>query len=118
MALTNSEYEIMEVLWTENRAMTKNEIIEKSPNRSWKKASIHTFLNSLIKKGIIARAGEVTDRNIVSRKYAPVISQEELLSFQIKLNNATVIQFVSWYLKRTKDKQLWEELSNIISRTL
>ena len=44
--LTKSENEIMELLWKEGRPLSRSEIIELTPDRSWKPASIHILLNS------------------------------------------------------------------------
>lgn len=70
--LTKSEEEIMTIFWEQwernQTALTASEILESSPNRSWKKNSLHLLINGLLKKGVI----EVHDfkRSKTSKNYA------------------------------------------------
>ena len=57
--LTKSENEIMELLWREGRPLSRSEIIDLTPDRTWKPASIHILLNSMLEKGAIQVAGFV-----------------------------------------------------------
>lgn len=49
--LTKSESEIMDLMWKEGRPLSRSEIIDLTPDRSWKPASIHILLNSMLDKG-------------------------------------------------------------------
>lgn len=70
--LTKNEEEIMTIFWEQwernQTALTASEILESSPNRSWKKNSLHLLINGLLKKGVI----EVHDfkRSKTSKNYA------------------------------------------------
>lgn len=70
--LTKNEEEIMTIFWEQwkrdQTALTASEILEASPNRSWKKNSLHLLINGLLKKGVI----EVHDfkRSKTSKNYA------------------------------------------------
>lgn len=55
MELTKNEIEIMEVLWSEQRPLTRTEIVNLSVDKSWKDSSIHILLNSLLKKMLFVR---------------------------------------------------------------
>ena len=55
MKLTNSELEIMQVLWSAGRALTRGEILSLSTEKSWKESSIHILLNGMLKKRRSAR---------------------------------------------------------------
>ena len=46
--ITNSEMQILEVLWDEGEALTSSEIVEVSDDRTWKSSSVHLLLNSLL----------------------------------------------------------------------
>lgn len=52
--LTKKEEEMMAVLWEQwehnQAALTALEILEASPNRTWKKNSLHLLINGLLKK--------------------------------------------------------------------
>ena len=39
--ITNSEMQILEVLWDEGEALTSSEIVEVSDDRTWKSSSVH-----------------------------------------------------------------------------
>lgn len=54
--LTNTELQIMELLWTEKRPMTFREIMDVAKNewkKGWKVQTLNTFLNGLQKMGMI-----------------------------------------------------------------
>ena len=44
--ITNSEMQILEVLWDEGEALTSSEIVEVSDDRTWKSSSVHLLLSS------------------------------------------------------------------------
>ena len=57
--LTKSENEIMELMWKEGHPLSRSEIIELTPDRTWKSSSIHILLNSMLDKKAIEVAGFV-----------------------------------------------------------
>ncbi len=77
MELTKSELEIMNVLWAEGKPLSRNDIITKSVDKTWKGSSIHILLNSLLKKGAIKEAGFVKCGKTYGRLYAANIPCEE-----------------------------------------
>ena len=50
MKLTDKEKEVMSVLWKSESPMTITEIIEASPNRTWKDVSVYQMLKTLRSK--------------------------------------------------------------------
>ena len=48
--LSKNEFEIMSLFWSENRPLSRSEIITLSPQKGWKERSIHILLNSLLEK--------------------------------------------------------------------
>lgn len=83
MKLTNSELEVMETLWLARRSLSRSEIIELSPNRSWSPRTIHILLNGLLEKGAIMEAGFVKRTKTYGRLYAPRISGEDYFADSI-----------------------------------
>lgn len=87
--LTKKEEEMMAVLWEQwehnQAALTALEILEASPNRTWKKNSLHLLINGLLKKGAI----EVHDfkKSKTSKNYArtfrPTLDQYDYLWLQM-----------------------------------
>lgn len=65
MELTRSELEIMNVIWTAGRPLTRGEILEQSVDKSWKNNSVHILLNRLLAKGAIAEGGLCPQRQIL-----------------------------------------------------
>lgn len=77
MELTKSELEIMDVLWYEGRALSGNEIIESSKNKSWKSSSIHVLLNSLLRKQVIQQVGLLKSGKGYARTFEPTVTSTE-----------------------------------------
>ena len=79
--LSNNEFEIMSVFWTENRPLSTSEIITLSPKRSWKDRSIHVLLNSLLTKKMIQVSGFTSTRTNIGRTFTACCTQEEYMAF-------------------------------------
>lgn len=86
MELTSNELEIMNVLWNMVRPLTRSEIIELSPDRTWKASSIHILLNSLLDKKAIEVTGFTRTGKNYGRMFAPLILQDDYLLKQLKQN--------------------------------
>ncbi len=88
--ISESEYEVMKVIW-DNFPISTNEIIEKFENKSeWSPKTIQTLISRLVKKGVITY--EKHSRVFV---YTPVISENEYInqeskSFLNKFYNGTI----------------------------
>lgn len=83
-SLTKNEQEIMNLLWSQDKALSRSEIIELSTERSWKKSSIHILLNSLLEKGAIKVEGFVKTGKNYGRTYSAAVTQEEYQIMQFK----------------------------------
>ena len=77
MYLTRNEIEIMDVLWRENRALSRGEILSLSTDKTWMASSVHILLNSMLKKGAIREAGFVKCGKTCGRVYEAAFSCEE-----------------------------------------
>ena len=77
MYLTKNEIEIMDVLWRENRALSRGEILSLSTEKSWMDSSVHILLNSMLRKGAIREAGFVKCGKTCGRVYEAALSCEE-----------------------------------------
>ena len=69
MELTKSELEIMNVIWSAGRALTRGEILEMSVDKNWKDNSIHILLNRLLAKGAISESGFARSGKSYGRLY-------------------------------------------------
>ena len=77
MYLTRNEIEIMDVLWKEDRALSRGEILSLSGDKTWMDSSVHILLNSMLKKGAIREAGFVKCGKTCGRVYEAALSCEE-----------------------------------------
>ncbi len=77
MELTKSEMEIMDVLWNEQVAMSRSDLLERNTEKSWKDSSVHILLNGLLQKGAIQEAGFVRRSKTYGRTFVPTMTREE-----------------------------------------
>ena len=78
MYLTKNEIEIMDVLWREDRALSRGEILSlSSDDKTWMDSSVHILLNSMLRKGAIKEAGFVKCGKTCGRVYEAALSCEE-----------------------------------------
>lgn len=90
--------EIIEVLWTQDRPLSRAEIINLTPQKSWKPSSIHILLNGMLGKGAIEAAGFTKTGTHYGRTFAPMLTEAEYAAMQIqsmdsyKTSQSTVVK--------------------------
>ena len=72
--LSPNEFKIMQLLWKEDRPLSRPEIIELTPERDWNPNSIHLILNNMIEKGVIRVDGMTRCGRGYGRTYAVCMS--------------------------------------------
>ncbi|MBE6651275.1 MAG: BlaI/MecI/CopY family transcriptional regulator [Ruminococcaceae bacterium] len=70
--ISDSEMEIMVVLWNSKEPITSAEIGKAVEKRGWKKTTIATFLTRLVEKGVVS-----TEKKGKIYYYTPIIPVEE-----------------------------------------
>lgn len=75
--LSPNEFKIMQLLWKENRPLSRPEIIELIPERDWNPNSIHLILNNMIEKGVIQVEGMTRCGRGYGRTYAATMTNLE-----------------------------------------
>ena len=75
--LSPNEFKILQLLWKENRPLSRPEILELTPDRGWNPNSIHLLLNNMIEKGVIAVDGLTRCGRGYGRTYVAAISNLE-----------------------------------------
>jgi BlaI family penicillinase repressor len=75
--LTKNELEIMDVLWEQQRPLSRGELLSLPKNKTWMDSSVHILLNSMLKKGAIREAGFVKCGKTCGRVYEAAFSCEE-----------------------------------------
>ncbi len=118
--LTKSENEIMDLLWREGRPLSRSEIIELTPERSWKPTSIHILLNSMLDKGAICVAGFVQSTKNYARTFTPTLTADEYVLLQFKhscaFNEQSVIHLVSALAEDIQDQGTLDQLVQILEK--
>lgn len=76
--LPDTELEIMQVIWKENRVLSTPEIKEKlEMNRPWNVSALQTLLNRLIERGFLSSYKEGKNRY-----YEITVKEEDYLAFE------------------------------------
>lgn len=118
--LTKSENEIMELLWKEGRPLSRSEIIELTPDRTWKPASIHILLNSMLEKGAIEVAGFVQSTKNYARTFTPTLTADEYAVLQFKhssaFNEQSVVRLVSALVDDIDDQDMLDQLGLVLEK--
>ena len=98
MILNPKEYEIVNLMWAENRPLAANEIVALLPDKKWKSSTIHIILNGLIGKKAIYVDGVVQAGRTYARLFIPAISMDDYVATQIK---TTAVYSIDKYAKIT-----------------
>lgn len=87
--LTNSEQEVMNLLWSSEEPLSSRDIIKQSSNKSWKDSYVHLLINSLLEKNMIEVSGFKQATKNYTRVFSPSISREQWLISQIDDKNGS-----------------------------
>ncbi|MCM1191078.1 MAG: BlaI/MecI/CopY family transcriptional regulator [Butyrivibrio sp.] len=109
--LSDSEFEIMKVLWSREAPMTSNEILDRVKGKyDWKLAGLMTFLARMVDKGYV-----YCDRSTRTNYYSAVVSQDEYkfqesASFLEKLYDSSATNLIAHLCKgkRISGKEITE----------
>ena len=116
--ITNSEKQILEVLWDKGEALTSSEIVEVSDDRTWKASSVHLLLNSLLNKGMVEVGGFKKTTKNYARTFQPVMSREDYSLLQLrqekKSTSRTLSRFVNTLLGNEIDEHVLRELEDMV----
>lgn len=115
--ISDSEWEVMKIIWKKDK-ITANEIIEElSKNIEWKSNTIKTLINRLLKKGVID-----FQKNGKEYLYYSVVSEEECVkseseTFLKKVFNGSVNSMILNFVKseRLSEKDI-EDLKQILNK--
>lgn len=110
--ITNSEMQILEVLWDEGEALTSSEIVEVSDDRTWKSSSVHLLLNSLLKKNFVRVAGFKKTTKNYARTFKPTMTKEKYFVRKV-MGNTPVAEKKKIYMQLLKEVDEIETLDTI-----
>ena len=70
--ITDSEYQIMQILWKAEKQMTVADVVRELDGNDWTASTVSTFLQRLLKKEVIA-----CDKKGKTNLYYPLLKQSE-----------------------------------------
>lgn len=116
--LTKSENEIMDLMWKEDRPLSRSEIIELTPERTWKPASIHILLNSMLEKKAIEVAGFVQSTKNYARTFVPSVTADAYAIMQVKsspvFSQESIPSLVSSLLEEVTEMEIIDQLEDLV----
>ena len=112
--ITNSEKQILEVLWDEAKPLTSSEIVGVSDDRTWKASSVHLLLNSLLNKDLVEVAGFKKTTKNYARTFQPTMTREEYSINQLRQESRTLSRLFNALLKDEEDDDLLKELADMV----
>lgn len=118
--ITNSEQEVLDLLWDTGEPLTSTEIVKMCVNRKWKPSYIHIMINSLLKKEMIKVAGFKQTTKNFARIFEPTMTREQWNLFQIKKEKSAsgniLKEMLYSILKEEMDIETLDKLSDIIQK--
>lgn len=118
--LTNSEMQVMELLWDCNIPLTASEIVSHCKDRFWKDSYIHIIVRSLLDKEMIQIVGFKKTVKNYARAFEASMSREEWMIMQIKKeqkdNSKILLMLLRNFLEEENDSEYLAELSNKIRK--
>ena len=112
--ITNSEKQILEVLWDEEKPLTSSEIVGVSDDRTWKASSVHLLLNSLLNKDLVEVAGFKKTTKNYARTFQPTMTRDEYSINQLRNTSRTLSRLFNALLKDEEDDDLLKELADMV----
>lgn len=116
--LTESEQQVLDLLWDRDEALTSSEIVEFCEGRTWKESYIHILINSLLKKQMIEVAGFKKTTKNYARTFQPCMTREEFSLTQIrqnqKISSRTLSHLFSAMLEEETDSEVLDDLSRML----
>ena len=110
--LTNSESEMMEVLWKASRPLTSSKIVALSEGQTWKPSYVHILINSLLKKEMIEVAGFEQSTKNYARTFQPTMSRDEYIAGTVQetMSESAISALFAAFVDTTADEALIDEL--------
>lgn len=118
ITLTKSEKEIMGLLWNTDRPLTATEIVQLTPERTWKKSYIHLLINSLIEKELIQSDTLVRTGRNFGRAFIATMSKEEFEILQItagkNFSPDSIPVLISILLNTTDNPEILQKVETVV----
>lgn len=118
--ITDSEREVLELLWNSDEPLTSTEIVRLCVGRTWKSSYIHIMINSLLKKEMIKVAGFKKTTKNYARTFEPTMTRDQWNLFQMKQEKGVTAELLKEMLEMIitegADEEVLEELFEVIEK--
>lgn len=116
--ITDSEKQVLDLLWDQETPLTSTEIVHLSKDRTWKSSYIHIMITSLLKKEMIHVAGFKKTTKNYARTFEPTMTREQWNLLQVtqqqKDSSRTLSQVFTALLEEETNPNLLDELSEML----
>ena len=117
MKLTETEFGIMEILWTVGTPMSQGDIIAYAAGKPWKENSIKVMLGHLPRKEMIQAVGMVRSGKVYARTFIPTCSREEYFAKELTNHVGDIPSLFSALLKQSDiSEETLKELEKLIEQ--
>ena len=118
--VTDSEREVLELLWNSDEPLTSTEIVRLCIGRTWKSSYIHIMINSLLKKEMIRVAGFKKTTKNYARTFEPTITRDQWNLLRMKQEKGVTAELLKEMLEMIitegADEEILEELFEVIEK--
>lgn len=108
----------MGLLWNIDRPLTATEIVNLTPERTWKKSYIHLLINSLLEKQLIRSESLVRTGRNFGRAFVATMTEEQFSILQIttgkNFSQKSIPFLISSLIDMTDDAKLIEEIEKTL----
>lgn len=118
--VTDSEREVLELLWNSDEPLTSTEIVRLCIGRTWKSSYIHIMINSLLKKEMIRVAGFKKTTKNYARTFEPTMTRDQWNLLWMKQEKGVTAELLKEMLEMIitegADEEILEELFEVIEK--
>lgn len=118
--LTDSEREVLDLLWDVGEPLTSSEIVKMCVDRTWKPSYIHIMIKSLLDKEMIKMAGFKKMTKNYARIFEPTMTREQWSLLQVKQEKSDsgelLKEMLVSILQEETDENVLDELSEAITK--
>lgn len=114
--LSESEKEIMEIVWSKNNFCSASEIFLSLENKAWKYTTVATFLSRLVKKGFLEQKKEGGQNYFFPKIKKSEYLEKETKDFAKELFGGKNTDLIACLCKDSITKEDYDELMKLLKK--
>ena len=116
--LTQSEKQIMDLLWGVDRPLSCTEIVELSDDKTWKDSYVHSLIKSLTKKDMVEIAAFELISRSYARKFKPKVTKEVycLREYLKESPDNNIVKLFTAYADGSDDVAEMKQIEDVIKK--